>query len=128
MLLGVAQNVFGHNKERLMEWRLYDELCVSLFFYDMSLTVFKVFYKLWCHTANTFCTESGDISISLWDLWIIGGLPINGAYYEEVIPSARKLLFAGHGDNNIPATCSFLFSRISAKIFMASFSYLLLNG
>ena len=76
----------------------------------MSLTVFKAFCELWCHTTNTFCTESGDMSISLWDLRTIGGLPADGAYYEEVIPSARELLSAGRGDNDIPATCTFLFS------------------
>ena len=48
--------------------------------------------------------------ISLWDLRTIGGLPADGAYYEEVIPSAGELLFAGRGDNDIPTTCTFLFS------------------
>ena len=55
----------------------------------MSLTVFKAFCELWCRTTNNFCTKSGDMSISLWNLQAIGGLPINGAYNEEVIPSAR---------------------------------------
>ena len=50
------------------------------------------------------------MSIFLWDLRTIGGLPADGAYYEEVIPSARELLSAGRGDNDIPATCTFLFS------------------
>jgi len=50
------------------------------------------------------------MSISLWDLRAIGGLLADGAYYEEVIPSVRELLSAGRGDNDIPVTCSFLFS------------------
>jgi len=50
------------------------------------------------------------MSISLWDLQTIGGLPADGAYYEEVIPSVREPLFAGRGDNDIPATCTFFFS------------------
>lgn len=49
------------------------------------------------------------MSISLWDLQTICGLPADGAYYEEVIQSARELLSAGRADNNIPATCSFFF-------------------
>jgi len=93
-----------------VEWRLYDGLYASLFAYDMGLTIFKAFYELWCHTTNTFCIESGSISISLWDLWAIGGLPADGAYYEEVIPSTKELLSTGHGDNDIPMTYSFLFS------------------
>ena len=76
----------------------------------MSLTIFKAFCELWCHTTNTFCTESGDMSICLWDLWVISGLPVDGAYYNEVIPSAEELLSAGRGNNDIPTTCSFLFS------------------
>ena len=75
----------------------------------MSLTVFKALCELWCHTINNFCTKSGDISISLWDWQTIGGLPVDGAYYEEVIPSAREFLSTGRDDNNIPATCSCLF-------------------
>ena len=95
------------NKERLVEWRLYDGLYAPLLSYNMNLTVLKAFCELWCHTTSTFCTKSGDMSISLWDLQIIGELP---AYYKEIIPSARELLSTGCGNNNIPATCSFLFS------------------
>jgi len=89
------EDVLGRNKERLVEWRLYHGLYASLFSYDMSANIFKSFCELWCHTTNTFCTESGDMSISLWDMWVIGGLPADGSYYEEVIPSARELLAAG---------------------------------
>ena len=59
------EEVLSRNKDRLMEWRLYDRLYASLFSYDISLIVFKVFWELWCHTTNTFCTESGDTPISL---------------------------------------------------------------
>jgi len=38
----------------------------------------------------------------------MGGLLTDGAYYEEVAPSTKELLYAGHGDNNIPMTCLFL--------------------
>jgi len=48
--------------------------------------------------------------ISLWDVQVISKLPADGAYYEEVTPSARELLSAGRGDNDIPVTCTFLFS------------------
>jgi len=103
------EDVLGYNKG-LMEWRLYDRLYASLFSYDISLIVFKAFCELRRHTSNTFCIESSDISISLWNLQAIGGLPADGAYYEEVLLSSRELLSTGHGDNDILATCSFLFS------------------
>ena len=96
----------------------------------MSLTVFKAFCELWCHTTNTFCTESGDMSISLWDLRTIGGLLADGAYYKEVILSARKLLSAGRGEMIFQrlAHSSFLYSTDYAKMFMALFNFLLPNG
>jgi len=31
--------------------------------------------------------------ISLWDVWIIGGLPANCTNYEEIIPSTEELLY-----------------------------------
>lgn len=93
-----------------MEYGLYNGLYSSLFSYDVNLTIFKAFCELWCHTTNTFCTESSDMSISLLDLWIIGELPGDDAYYEEEIPFAKELLSAGRRNNNIPATYSFLFS------------------
>jgi len=70
------------------------------------------------------------MSISLWDLRAIGGLPGDSACYEEVIPSARELLATGRGDNDIPVTCSSLslHSTHYAKMFMASFNLLLPNG
>jgi len=61
----------------------------------MNLTIFNAFCELWCHTTNTFCTKSGDMVNSLWDMRTIGGLPADGAYYEEVIPFVRELLSAG---------------------------------
>jgi len=64
------EDVLGRNKERLVEWRLYQGLYASLFSYDMNVNIFKAFCELWCHTTNTFCTESGDMSISLWDMCI----------------------------------------------------------
>ena len=50
------------------------------------------------------------MSISSWDLLIISGLLADGACYEKVIPSATELLSAGRRDNDIPRTCSFLFT------------------
>ena len=80
------EDILGCNKEKLVEWRLYNGLYASLFSYDMSVNVFKAFCELWYHTPNTLCTESGNMSISLWDMQIIGGLSADESYYEEVVP------------------------------------------
>jgi len=42
-------------------------------------------------------------------MWVIGGPPADGSYYEEVIPSARDLLAAGQ-DNKQFKTWTFIFS------------------
>jgi len=105
------EDILGRDKERLFEWRLYNGLCASLFSYDMSVNVFKAFCELWCHTTNTFCIESGDMSMSLWDKRVIGGIPADGSCYEEVTPSASELL-SGEQDNKPLKTCTFLFSTL----------------
>ncbi|CAL2238373.1 unnamed protein product [Prunus armeniaca] len=50
------------------------------------------------------------MSISLWDLHEIGGLPITGRFYDEVIPSAESLNRKDHkGVSYIPHICRYLF-------------------
>jgi len=75
----------------------------------MSVNIFKAFCELWCHTADTFCTESSDMSISLRDMWVISGLPADRSYYENLVPPARELLTARQ-ENKQLKTCTFLFS------------------
>ena len=33
----------------------------------------------------------GEISITTWDLHKLGGLPIRGLFYDEVVPIAKEL-------------------------------------
>ena len=40
------EDILGHNKERLVKWRIYNELYASLFSYDMSVNIFKSFCEL----------------------------------------------------------------------------------
>ena len=109
MLWEWLKDIFARNKESLIEWRLYNGLYAPLFSYDMSVNVFKALCELWCHTTNTFCTKSCDMSMSLWDMRVIGGLPAYGSCYEEIIPSARELFSIGQ-DKKPLETCTFLFS------------------
>nr|GME05361.1 ABC transporter G family member 11 [Ipomoea batatas] len=45
----------------------------------------------WCPRTNTLITSSGEMSISLRDLYILGGLPLLGDIYDERIPNALDL-------------------------------------
>ncbi|KAM2437191.1 hypothetical protein ACFX1W_014329 [Malus domestica] len=47
------------------------------------------------------------MSVSLWDLHRIGGLPIHGKFYAEVVPSAEELSL--YNSQGLPASCRYLF-------------------
>ncbi|XP_027769716.1 uncharacterized protein LOC114075560 [Solanum pennellii] len=51
----------------------------------------KAFCENWRPPTNTVSTFIGELSISLWDLRTIGGLPVHGSFYNEVVPSAKEL-------------------------------------
>ena len=59
--------------------------------YGYSSNVWKAFCELWGPLTNTFHQGSGEMSISLYDLKVIGGLPILGTPYEEFLPSNYDL-------------------------------------
>uniref|UniRef100_A0A7N2RBY1 Aminotransferase-like plant mobile domain-containing protein n=2 Tax=Quercus lobata TaxID=97700 RepID=A0A7N2RBY1_QUELO len=45
----------------------------------------------WSSSTNTLHTSVGEISITPWDLFVLGGLPCTGAFYDEVVPNAQEL-------------------------------------
>ena len=60
--------------------------------------------------TNTLHTSVGEISITLWDLSILGGLSCTGVFYDEVLQNAQEL----DGTNNqgrpyLPYSCHYLF-------------------
>ena len=74
------------------------------------------FCKGWCPQTNTLHTSLGEMSISLWDLYRLGGLPIFGRLYDEAIPCCEEL--TGNGEELtgsdetkrfIPKSCEHLF-------------------
>ncbi|KAK4411835.1 hypothetical protein Sango_0256500 [Sesamum angolense] len=71
--------------------QVYDFVYASLFTYDRNSDVIKAFYEAWCPSTNTLLTSFGELSISLWDLHTLVGLPMNGLMYDEVVPSAKEL-------------------------------------
>ncbi|KAL0290406.1 UNVERIFIED_CONTAM: hypothetical protein Sangu_2575800 [Sesamum angustifolium] len=71
--------------------QVYDFVYASLFTYDRNSDVIKTFYELWCPSTNTLLMSFGELSISLWDLHTLVGLPMNGLMYDEVVPSAKEL-------------------------------------
>ncbi|KAK9750450.1 hypothetical protein RND81_02G197700 [Saponaria officinalis] len=82
----------------------------SLYSYDRNEHIMRAFFKCYCVDTNTLHTEEGKLSISLWDLHKLGGLPINGKVYDETIPRLKALRDRDSSDGSrVPATCEHLF-------------------
>ena len=64
--------------------------------------------------TNTLHTVSGEMSISLWDLYKLSGLAIYGKIYDEAVPS-RDALYQCHQNNQrlMQPTCRYLFVAYS---------------
>uniref|UniRef100_A0A2N9I9P1 Aminotransferase-like plant mobile domain-containing protein n=1 Tax=Fagus sylvatica TaxID=28930 RepID=A0A2N9I9P1_FAGSY len=65
--------------------------------------IYGAFFEYWCPATNTLHTSVGEISITLWDLCRIGGLPLFGSFYDEVVPSAKEM-------SSLPSSCEYLFA------------------
>ena len=50
------------------------------------------------------------MSISLWDLYRLGGLPIFGRIYDEAIPCYEELTGSDETERFIPKSCDHLFA------------------
>ncbi|KAK6126655.1 hypothetical protein DH2020_039602 [Rehmannia glutinosa] len=65
--------------------------------------------EAWCPSTNTLLTSFGELSISLWDLHTLAGLPITGSLYDEVVPRAKELTGLDEAASRfLPRSCSYL--------------------
>ncbi|XP_020411123.1 uncharacterized protein LOC109946775 [Prunus persica] len=70
---------------------IYGAVAISRYSYDFCPNVWRAFCELWGPLSNTFHHGNGEMGISLYDLKVIGGLPILGLPYDEFIPLNREL-------------------------------------
>ncbi|KAL0395515.1 UNVERIFIED_CONTAM: hypothetical protein Slati_4517700 [Sesamum latifolium] len=77
--------------KRLHLINAYDAVYASLFTYDHNFDIIKAFCEAWCLLTNTLLTSAGELSISLWDLHDLVGLPMTGCLYDEFVSSALEL-------------------------------------
>ncbi|KAJ8436144.1 hypothetical protein Cgig2_033639 [Carnegiea gigantea] len=73
--------------------------------------VWRAFCELWGPLTNTLHHGAGEVSISLYDLERVGGLPILGVIYQEFLPSNKDLT----GHNKYPTTVAELL-RVHAEL------------
>ncbi|GFS40828.1 hypothetical protein Acr_00g0070760 [Actinidia rufa] len=73
-------------------------------------TYFEHFVKRGCSQTNSLHISVGELSVSLWDLHILGGLPIFGKFNDEYIPCAAELTGEDElGKKFILKRCEYLF-------------------
>nr|POF06562.1 hypothetical protein CFP56_17298 [Quercus suber] len=63
----------------------------------------QAFLECWCTATNTLHTSIGEVSISLWDLHLISGLPVYSSFYKEIVPNLKDIL-------SLPSCCHHLFA------------------
>ncbi|XP_070014403.1 uncharacterized protein [Nicotiana sylvestris] len=106
-----VEDVLPHHKIFLEDLKVYDAIYASLFTYDYNDNVLQAFCELWRPSTNTLSTFIGELSIFLWDLRTIGGLPMHGSFYDEVVPSAKELIEMDHQVKPfLSESCLYLFS------------------
>ena len=104
------EDVLNRSSDRIRDTSLYKAVYASLFSYDRVAPVIRAFCKYWCPTTNTLHTSQGEMSISLWDLDRVGGLPIKGRFYDEVVPEVEDFATTNkNGDLFLPSCCRHLF-------------------
>ncbi|KAL0370629.1 UNVERIFIED_CONTAM: hypothetical protein Sangu_0381000 [Sesamum angustifolium] len=86
-----TKDVLNRYEDRLRHLKIYDIVYASLFTYDHNSDIVKAFCEVWWPLTNTLLTSAGEMSISLWDLHELVGLPMAGCLYDEVVPSALEL-------------------------------------
>ncbi|KAL2943460.1 Tropomyosin-1 [Bienertia sinuspersici] len=76
-----------------------DAVYASFYSYDRDTNILRAFCESWCPSTNTLHTMAGEFSISLWDLYKLGGLPISGRIYDETVPDIHTL--RAHTDKGV---------------------------
>ncbi|KAL6176070.1 hypothetical protein ACLB2K_052706 [Fragaria x ananassa] len=102
-VIELTEFVLANFEDVLNQARIYGAVDVSQYRYHYCRNVWKAFLELWSPLTNTLHHGNGEMSISLWDLKVLGGLPISGIPYEEFIPGNKRL----QRDGLYPATLKF---------------------
>ncbi|GAA0187385.1 hypothetical protein LIER_34673 [Lithospermum erythrorhizon] len=97
-----TEDVLSRCSDILDSAPLFDAVKASLCVYDYSEAFLKAFCENWYPSTNTLIIHQGDLSISLWDLSKIGGLPVIGHLFDKVVPTAKCLSPTLDGDARIP--------------------------
>ncbi|MCD7454732.1 hypothetical protein HAX54_025795, partial [Datura stramonium] len=105
-----AEDILSKSAKTWKASKVYYAVYGLLFTYDRNQTSCKPFANLGV-LLRIRNTSTGEISISLWNLQAIGGLPIEGSLYEEIVSNVAEL--TGTYDRGwgrfLPQACENLF-------------------
>ncbi|XP_056699753.1 uncharacterized protein [Spinacia oleracea] len=110
---GVLVRNLESSQHTLASTHILDAVYASKYIYKCNSPVMQAFCESWCPTTNTLHTSVGEMSINLWDIYDLGGLPVTCLFYDEVVPSAVEL--EGSDDEHslyLPYSCKYLFMAL----------------
>ncbi|KAF7131642.1 hypothetical protein RHSIM_Rhsim09G0065400 [Rhododendron simsii] len=94
------EDKLSRHEQMLKKAKIYEAIYASLFSYDRLGSVMRHFCELWSPSTNTLHIAVGEMSISLWELRALGGLPISSLIYDEAVPLVDELI--GVDKDNTP--------------------------
>ncbi|KAL2900536.1 ATP-binding cassette sub-family F member 2, partial [Bienertia sinuspersici] len=81
----------------------------TLFSSRRNTNILRAFCESWCPTTITIHTIAGELSISLWDLYKLGDLPISGrVYYKAILEIHTLRAHNDKGNRRILKACESL--------------------
>ena len=105
-----TEDVLSRSKLTLLSAKVYEAVNASLFTYDSDSNIMKSFCEAWCPSTNTLHMSSGEISMTLWDLSRLAGLPILGTLFDEVNPDVAEITNMNEKRGAfVPYSCRFLY-------------------
>ncbi|KAL2931549.1 Hexon-interlacing protein [Bienertia sinuspersici] len=118
-----TEDIIRRCKHTFTSIDLLDAVYTSMFLYKCNSPMMQRFCESWCPTTNTIHTGDGEASISLWDLRTLGGLPIFGAFYDEVVPTVDELEGSKDGRQFLPPSCRYMFAALQTIMLTSESSH-----
>ncbi|KMT01962.1 hypothetical protein BVRB_9g209100 [Beta vulgaris subsp. vulgaris] len=103
------EDILRHFKNALSRIHLLDDVYASMLVYKCNSSVMQTFCESWCPLTNIVLLSEGEMSIRLWDIYVLGGLPISSLLYDEVIPAKALEESKAEHDLRLPHSCTYLF-------------------
>ncbi|GAA0163751.1 hypothetical protein LIER_19543 [Lithospermum erythrorhizon] len=101
-----VEDILWRSERAPIAAEIYDVVYASQYTYDRVSDIVRAFCESRSPTTNSLFTFIGETSISLRYNYRLGGLPILGGLFDEVIASASKLTDSGQGKQfSLPKIC-----------------------